>query len=149
MRVVGYVVQYPVLYLHFPSILLVSLAHTDTLDTNTFGLAEYQLSRRSADSELEYIVLSLSCFPPYVYLSWRVTSLFIFRLVYENQDAVLFILVAPRVSANTAEPVAWKVHQSIMIGALAPFEKPAELDAVKSPIGQNVIFFALYIPYAI
>lgn len=82
-------------------------------------------------------------------MSWRVTSLLIFRLVYENQDAVLFILVEPRVSANTAEPVAWKVHQSIRIGALEPFQNQAELDAVKSPIGQNIIFLWLYIPYAV
>lgn len=70
------------------------------------------------------------------------------RLVYENQDAVLFILVEPRVRANTAEPVAWKVHPSKIIGAFEPFPKLAELEPVKSPIGQNVIFFALYIPYA-
>lgn len=63
-----------------------------------------------------------------------------FRLVYENQDAVLFILVEPRVNVNTAEPVAWKVHQSIRTGVLAPFQKLAELELVKSPIGQNIIF---------
>lgn len=62
-RVAGYVVQYPVLYLHFPSILTVPLAITFTEEVKIFGLAEYQLSRRSDDSEFEYIELSRSCFP--------------------------------------------------------------------------------------
>lgn len=67
----------------------------------------------------------------------------------ENCDDTFCRFVLPRVNTISWLHVAWNVQLLRFIGALLPLFQKAELDAQKSQSGQYIIFFWLYIPYAV